>query len=145
MALIPNPRNLRSAIRAGVAHLRRDSPPVSRLTADIYERPDDFWICLDAPGVEEGDVQVRYVDDAVLVRMDRFRPPREDVELTVSGRAVGFDGRVEIPTDAPVAAEQATATLRTDGTLVVELPKTTPEPSGDDIVDETIQDPSTDA
>lgn len=93
------------------------------LRADILESRDAWLVIFDAPGVHASDVQVRYDDGAVEVRIDRFREFREDVEMVFPGRGLSMDGRVELPEDAHVDPDGATAELRSDGTLHVTLPK----------------------
>lgn len=129
MSIIPGPEKLRRAIESGVSRLRKNRPRIGQVRADVYERPDEFWVCVDAPGVEEDDIQVRAIDTDVLVRMDRFRPARDGFDLVVEGRAGGFDGKIPLPADASVDADGASATLRANGTLVIQLPKKSPVPN----------------
>lgn len=123
MSLVPNPELIRSIVKSGVRRLRADRAVTSRLSADVIDDDDEVTIRVDAPGVEEEDIQVRYLAEEVLVRMDRFRGPRDGFDLVVAGRAVGFDGRVPLPDDVSVEPESGRATLRADGTLEVRLPK----------------------
>lgn len=92
------------------------------LGADLLESEDAYLVVFDAPGVEKRDVQVRFADGDVLVRMDRFREFYEDFEMRFPGRGLSLDGRVRLPDDA-VDADSATATLRRNGTLQVHIPK----------------------
>ena len=110
-------------IESGVRRLRSNRAVTSELQADVVELDDEIEIRVDAPGVEEEDIQVRYLTEAVLIRMDRFRGPRDGFELTEAERSVGFDGRVPLPSELVVNADEASATLRVDGTLIVRLPK----------------------
>lgn len=114
---------VKSMIQAGVRRLQSDRMVTARLDADVVERTDEVEIVVDAPGVDEADIQVRYLSDTVLIRMDRFRGPRDGFDLAESGRSVGFDGRVPLPDDVVVDPESATATLQANGTLLVRLPK----------------------
>jgi len=93
------------------------------LSADVLESDDTYLAVFDAPGATAGDVQVRYEEGDVLVRIDRFREFREGHEMRYPGRGLALDGAVELPGDAVVDPEGATATLRDDGTLAVEVPK----------------------
>ena len=96
---------------------------VRPLAWDLLESEDAYRVVFDAPGAVASDVQVRYVDGAVLVRIDRFREFRTGYEMLVPGRGMALDGRADLPEDAVLDPEEASATLRGDGTLVVEVPK----------------------
>mgnify|MGYP000692928062 CR=1 FL=1 len=100
------------------------------LPADLLEDEAAYLVVFDAPGVEPPDVQVRYEDGAVYVRLDRFRDVHEGFEMRFPGRGLTLEGRKSLPPDAVVEADAAEATLRADGTLAVRLPKA--EPTGDD-------------
>jgi len=93
------------------------------LSADVLESDEAYLVVFDAPGAAASDVQVRYEDGNVLVRIDRFREFREGFEMRFPGRGLALDGSVELPDDALVDPDEATATLRNDGTLEVEIPK----------------------
>lgn len=93
------------------------------LPADVYEGDEAYLVLVDAPGAEPADVQTRYVDDRVEVRVDRFRDFQEGFELRYPGRGQSLSGRVDLPADADVDAESASATLGDDGTLRIRLPK----------------------
>jgi len=93
------------------------------LPVDLLESDDAYLAVFDAPGAMQSDVQVRFDDGAVVVRIDRFREFREGYEMQFPGRGLSLDGRVELPEDATVDPTRATATLKTDGTLHVTLPK----------------------
>jgi HSP20 family molecular chaperone IbpA len=103
------------------------------LSADVLESDDAHLVVFDAPGAAASDVQVRYEEGEVLVRVDRFRDFREGYEMRYPGRGLALDGAVELPGDAVVDPGGATATLRDDGTLAVEIPKRDdPADAGDD-------------
>jgi len=93
------------------------------LPADVLESDDAYLVVFDAPGVAQTDVQVRYVDGAVEVRVDRFREFYDDHDMRVPGRGMSLDGRADLPADARVDADAAQATLRANGTLEVHVPK----------------------
>jgi HSP20 family molecular chaperone IbpA len=93
------------------------------LPADLLEADDAYLIVFDAPGAVSSDVQVRYVDDRVEVRIDRFRDFHEGFEMRYPGRGLALDGSVTLPEDAVVDPEAATATLKHNGTLQVTIPK----------------------
>lgn len=93
------------------------------LRSDLLEGAEEYRLVFDAPGAEPTDVQVRYVDGEVLVRLDRFRPYHEGYEMRFPGRGMALDGRARLPADAVVEPEAASATLRDDGTLEVRILK----------------------
>ncbi|MFB6083129.1 MAG: Hsp20 family protein [Halorientalis sp.] len=93
------------------------------LPVDLLESEDAFLAVFDAPGATSSDVQVRFDDDAVEVRIDRFRDFHEGFEMLVPGRALSLDGRVTLPEEAAVDPDAADATLRHNGTLEVRVPK----------------------
>ena len=93
------------------------------LPADVFESDDGYLAVFDAPGATASDIQVRYVGDAIEVRVDRFREFHEGYEMRYPGRGLALDGRVELPGDAAVDPDEAHATLREDGTLSVHVPK----------------------
>jgi HSP20 family molecular chaperone IbpA len=92
------------------------------LDADLYEAREDYLVVIDAPGAEAADVQARYVDGRVEVRVDRFRAFRAGSELRYPGRALTLSGSVALPEDAVVDADAASASLEPDGTLRITLP-----------------------
>jgi len=94
------------------------------LPADLLESDDAYLVVFDAPGATASDLQVRYIDDRVEVRLDRFREFYDDYEMRIPGRGLSLDGSVTLPEDAVVDADAASATLKHDGTLHVRVPKT---------------------
>ncbi|MGB9931256.1 Hsp20/alpha crystallin family protein [Haloarcula amylolytica] len=93
------------------------------LASDLLESDDAYLIVFDAPGTTASDIQVRYVDDRVEVRIDRFRDFYEGFEMRYPGRGLALDGSVTLPSDAAVDPETAQATLKSNGTLHVRVPK----------------------
>ena len=93
------------------------------LPVDLLESENAYLAVFDAPGTQTTGVQVQYDDGAVEVRIDRFRGFHEGFEMRYPGRGLSLDGRVELPDDARVDAEAATATLQDNGTLHVRVPK----------------------
>lgn len=109
------------ASRAGRAAARvqeRRSLPV-----DLLESDEAYLAVFDTPGATTSDVQVRYADGRVLVRVDRFREFHDGFSMRFPGRGLSLDGEAELPENAVVTAEHANATLTDRGTLEVELPK----------------------
>lgn len=93
------------------------------LAVDLLESDDAYLAVFDAPGVSGGDVQVRFENGEVLVRLERFREFYEDFEMRSPGRGLSLDGHVRLPEGATIDAEAATATLKDNGTLHVRIPK----------------------
>jgi len=103
----------------GVATVQEKSP----LAYDVLESEDAFLVVFDAPGAERSDVQVRFNEGAVEVRIDRFRDFHEEFEMRFPGRGLALDGRAELPPGAAVDPEGASSTLTDHGTLRVRVPK----------------------
>ncbi|WP_327052821.1 Hsp20/alpha crystallin family protein [Halomicrococcus gelatinilyticus] len=97
------------------------------LPADLLESDDAYLVVFDAPGATGSDVQVRFADGAVLVRVDRFREFHEGYGMVFPGRGMSLDGEVELPADADVDPTAANATLTDAGTLQVRIPKESAE------------------
>lgn len=93
------------------------------LRPDLLESDDAYLAVFDAPGATASDVQVRFMNGSVVVRVDRFRDHYEGFEMRYPGRGLSLDGRVRLPPNAAVEADEATATLRANGTLEVRIPK----------------------
>jgi HSP20 family molecular chaperone IbpA len=93
------------------------------LRSDLLESDEEYLVVFDAPGAVSTDVQVRYVEGSVRVRLDRFRDYHEGFEMRFPGRGLSLDGRVDLPGDAVVDPDAADATLTDSGTLEVVLPK----------------------
>jgi HSP20 family protein len=99
------------------------------LPVDLLESEEAYLAVFDAPGAESTDVQVQFRDDAVEVRIDRFRAFHEGFEMRYPGRGLALDGHATLPEDAHVDPESATAVLHDNGTLRVRVPRADPEES----------------
>lgn len=93
------------------------------LPVDLLESDDEFLAIFDAPGAMSSDIQVKFEDGAILVKLDRFRDFRDGFEMLFPGRGLALNGRVELPENAAVDPSAATATLKENGTLHVAVPK----------------------
>ncbi|WP_408959605.1 Hsp20/alpha crystallin family protein [Natrinema sp. 74] len=93
------------------------------LPVDILEDGDSYRVVFDAPGAEPDDVEVRYLEGTVKIRIDRFRQFHEGYEMRFPGRGMGLSGEAELPADAVVDPDAGTAKLSETGTLTVEIPK----------------------
>jgi HSP20 family molecular chaperone IbpA len=135
----------------GDALLRRAGRVTARvqkrreLSADVLESEDAYRVVFDVPGATRSDVQVKFVDGGVSLRVDRFREFHEGFDMRFPGRGLSLDGRVELPDDAVVDAERAMATLTDRGTLEVELPKRAGAPDRTEYEDDGDEMPDVDA
>ena len=102
------------------------------LPVDLLESDDAFLAVFDAPGAQSTDIQVRFEENAILVRVDRFREFYDGYEMQFPGRGLSLDGRVELPEGATVDADAASATLKDNGTLHVRVPKAEKDTEADE-------------
>lgn len=116
-------RSIGNRVAEGIGRVAGRVQETRPLAADLLESEDAYLAVFDAPGVSGDDVQVRFTDGEVLVRMDRFREFYEGFEMRLPGRGLELDGRVRLPEDAAVNPEAATAMLKDNGTLQVHIPK----------------------
>lgn len=116
-------RSLGRAVLEGLGRTVSRVQEAKPLQSDLLEGEDAYLAVFDAPGATATDVQVRFADGTVRIRVDRFRDPHEDFELVYPGRGLSLDGRVRLPRDAVVDPDAASATLRSNGTLEVRVPK----------------------
>lgn len=129
-------RTVMEKVGRGVSKVQERRP----LSYDLLESEDAYLVVFDAPGVEREDVQVRFVDGDVEVRLDRYREFYEGSEMRFPGRGLALTGSANLPEDALVEPEGAEATLTGNGTLHVTVPKSddaTDVPVGDE-ADETV-------
>lgn len=106
-------------IGRGVSRVQEQRP----LSYDLLESDDAYLVVFDAPGAQRKDVQVRFLDGEVRVRIDRFRDFYEGFEMRFPGRGLSLDGSAPIPQETAVDPDSATATVTDAGTLQVRLPK----------------------
>lgn len=100
-------------------HLQNSRP----LPVDVLEDDTSYLVVFDAPGTEPEDVEVRYLEGRVRIRIERFRQYRDRFEMRFPGRGMTLDGEAELPTDAAVDPDAGTARLSETGTLRIEIPK----------------------
>lgn len=93
------------------------------LPVDLLESDESYLAIFDAPGVLSSDLSVRFEQGTIYVRLDRFRDTYDGFEMMFPGRGLSLDGQVDLPDEARVDPDGATATLKEDGTLQVEVPK----------------------
>jgi HSP20 family molecular chaperone IbpA len=106
-------------IGRGVSRVQERKP----LPYDLLESDDAYLVVFDAPGAQRSDVQVRFLEGEVQVQIDRFRDFHEGFDMRFPGRGLTLDGSATLPGDAAVDATEATATLASNGTLRVRIPK----------------------
>lgn len=116
-------RSIGNTVLEGIGRAASRLQETRPLDADLLESDDAYLVVLDAPGATASDIQVRYRNGAVLVRIDRFREYHEGFEMRFPGRGLSLDARVPLPRNAIVDADHAVATLQENGTLTIELPK----------------------
>jgi HSP20 family molecular chaperone IbpA len=92
------------------------------LPVDLLESDDAYLAVFDAAGARAGDVDVRFDEDTLTVRIDRLREDHPDYEMRFPGRGRRLEGSVTLPDDE-VAAGAAEATLTGTGALEVLIPK----------------------
>ncbi|WP_253736849.1 Hsp20/alpha crystallin family protein [Halohasta salina] len=105
----------------GVGQVQERKP----LAYDLLETDEEYLVVFDAPGATTEDIQVRFMDTELEVRIDRFREFYEDFEMRFPGRGLTLSGTADLPEDASVTAGEAapSATLTRSGTLQVRVPK----------------------
>ncbi|ELZ92803.1 Hsp20/alpha crystallin family protein [Haloferax sulfurifontis] len=103
----------------GVSQMQERKP----LAHDLLESEDAYLVVFDAPGARAEDVQVRFLDGEVEIRIDRFRDFHEGYEMRFPGRGLTLSGKATIPSDAAVEAAEGTATVGKNGTLQIRIPK----------------------
>ena len=103
----------------GVSKVQERRP----LAYDLLESEEAYLAVFDAPGTTNSDIQVQFREDAVKVKVDRFREFHEEFEMRFPGRGLSLDGTAELPEDASVDPTAAEATLAENGTLRVRIPK----------------------
>lgn len=123
-------RSVGETVLEGVGRTASRVQEARPLRPDLLEDDDAYLAVFDAPGAAASDVQVRFDDGKVLVRIDRFRDHYEGFEMRYPGRGLSLDGQVRLPREARVDPDAATATLRSNGTLEVRVPKVEAEEPG---------------
>lgn len=116
----------RSAINAALERVGRGFSQVQErkpLLYDLLEDDDHYLVVFDAPGASKEDVQVRFMDGELEVRIDRYRDFYEGFEMRFPGRGLTLRGHADLPPDASVHAGVTGATVTKSGTLRVTLPK----------------------
>ena len=92
------------------------------LSADLLEGDEAYLAVFDAPGARAADVDVRFDEDTLRVRVERLRADHDGYEMRFPGRGQRLRGSVTLP-DHDVAPDAAEATLTGTGALEVLIPK----------------------
>ncbi len=105
----------------GIGQVQERKP----LSYDLLETDEAYLVVFDAPGATKDDIQVRFMDNELEVRIDRFREFYKGFEMRFPGRGLTLSGTAEFPDDASVTSAMTTpeATLTRSGTLHVMVPK----------------------
>ncbi|MFW6320281.1 MAG: Hsp20/alpha crystallin family protein [Halohasta sp.] len=105
----------------GIGQVQERKP----LAYDLLETDEAYLVVFDAPGATKDDVQVRFMDNELEVRIDRFREFHEGFEMRFPGRGLTLSGSARFPDDASVTSASAdpSATITRSGTLQVRVPK----------------------
>lgn len=122
-------KTISSAVLENVGRAMGRAQERTPLPVDLLESEEAYLAVFDAPGATSSDVQVRFTDRTIEVRIDRFRGVYEDFEMVLPGRGLSLDGSVALPDDVAIEPEAATATLHDNGTLHVEVPKADEQPA----------------
>lgn len=112
-----------SAVLDGIGRASSKVQERKPLPVDLLESDEAYLAVFDAAGASAADVQVRFEHNVLRVQVDRFREFYDEFEMRLPGRGMALDGRVDLPEDAEVDPRRATATVTSNGTLQVELPK----------------------
>jgi HSP20 family molecular chaperone IbpA len=117
------------AVLEGVGRVASRYQESKPLAVDLLENDDEYLAVFDAPGAQSSDVDVRFDDRTVRVTVDRFREFHEGFELRVPGRGLTLRGEVDLPAEADVDPDAASAVLSRNGTVAVHVPKVTGKPA----------------
>lgn len=125
-------KTISSAVLENVGRAMGRAQEQTPLPVDLLESDEAYLAVFDAPGATSSDVQVRFTDRTIEVRVDRFRDVYEGFEMVLPGRGLSLDGSVTLPDDVAIEPEDATATLHDNGTLRVAVPKADEQPAMND-------------
>ncbi len=105
----------------GIGQVQERKP----LAYDLLETDEAYLVVFDAPGATKDDIQVKFMDNELEVRIDRFREFYEGFEMRFPGRGLTLTGTARFPDDASISASAVdpAATLTRSGTLQVRVPK----------------------
>lgn len=116
-------RTARNTVLEGLGRAAGRYQEMKPLAVDLLENDEEYLAVFDAPGARSGDIDVRFDDRTVHVTVERFREPHDEFDLKAPGRGMSLHGSVELPPEAVVIPDDASAVLTTSGTLQVHVPK----------------------
>lgn len=91
--------------------------------ADILEADDHLLVIVDTPGAKANEVDLKFQDGRITVRVDRHEEPPEGATSRLQMRPRSSERTITLPETVSVDPDQATATLTDNGTLEIRLPK----------------------
>jgi len=92
----------------------------SSVKLDLYDLGDSYQAIIEAPGVEQKDIEIAIQDDDLIIAGVR-KINDENKKALITERPRGkFQRAIKLP--GPVIAEKATA-YQKDGLLILNLPK----------------------
>lgn len=128
-------RSVSDTLLRGVGRVSSNVQENKAIPVDLLESDEAVLAVFDAPGADRDDVQVRFSNGCIHLRIDRFRDGHEGFEMVFPGRGLALAGQVELPSDADVDPNTATATITENGTLEVRVPKVDASENTQDDVD----------
>jgi HSP20 family molecular chaperone IbpA len=109
-------------INSGLS-LRLSKAPIWAPPAEVYETPQDYVVCLEVAGLNEGDLSCQVINNTLVVRGARqFRRVSEDSKYHISERVYGAFERL-FPLPNYVQSDEL-RTKFSDGVLEIAIPKT---------------------
>ena len=97
------------------------------LPVDLLESDDAYLAVFDAPDATAEGVGVSFAGNTVEIQIDRNGRGYDGFEMRFPGRGRSLSGSVELPEDAAVDPEAATAVVTERGTVEVRIPKDDPD------------------
>jgi len=98
-------------------------------TIDVCERPSEFVVFVEMPGVDRSDVQLVWADGVLIISgLKRQQPPDHGVATYLCVERAYGQFRREIAVKVPIDPKNAKAELM-DGLLTIHLPKRTEAPT----------------
>ncbi|QSG03315.1 Hsp20/alpha crystallin family protein [Natranaeroarchaeum sulfidigenes] len=116
-------RSVSNTLLRGVGRVSSNVQESKSIPVDLLESDDAVLAVFDAPGTSRDDVQVRFSEGSLHIRIDRFREEHDGFETVFPGRGLALTGEVELPADVEVDPNAATATITGNGTLEIHVPK----------------------
>jgi HSP20 family molecular chaperone IbpA len=115
--------SIESTVLDGIGKASASVQERKPLPVDLLESEESFLAVFDAPGIDAPDVAVRFENGVLFVHVDRFREFHDGYEMRLPGRGMSLESDVALPEAASVDPAASTATVTSNGTLRVELPK----------------------